>query len=707
MSLAIRDFYRFGDFTVDGEQKVLLQKNSPVPLAPKVFDTLLILIGSSGRIVEKEELMSRLWPNTFVEESNLTFNIQQLRKALGDNARQPRFVETVARRGYRFIAEIQENPPNETKGTQSLPAIAEERPLPQKASYFTVAAFSFLLVGLVAGIVWFTQRQRSVFANSATILSKPFKSEKFVTGGVVRAVITPDGKYVAFTSDNGGKQTIWLRQLETSENIQIVPPSDYTYLGLAVSHDGNSLFFVRKSLSNPPLSELYRVMTFGGIPTKIIDRTEGTVSASPDDRQICFTRCNYKDDDFCSLNLVDVDGTNERSLFTTKRPTRLAGVQFSPDGKSLAFASGESSNGATDFHLMLLDLSTGSVRQLTNKNFFDITNLKWLPDRTGLLIAAKENYEARIRIWLVSSDTGEAKPVTRDATDYVNLSLDTAADKMIATHTSNTFHLFVSSVNDIANPKTLSIARTGLAFAPDGRIVYEGDDGDIWAINRNGGEQRQLTNNSFSDLFPCASPDNRYLYFSSNRSGSSQVWRMNVDGTNQLQVTKREGGAPKFATSDGRWIYFESTLHQTLWRVASDGSEESEVSSNKLNSPAFSPDGQKVAYFFRDQHNNRLKIGVMLMANKTLLKIFDLGENASERGKISWQQDGNSFYYVAMNGPENLLWHQSLGENQQPQMIANLGSEDISDFALAPDGNTFAFIRGKWIYEAVLIEGLQ
>jgi len=108
MSLAIGHVYRFGDFKVDTDQKVLLHKDKPRPLTPKVFDTLLVLIENSGRIVEKEKLMSRIWPDTFVEEANLTFNIQQLRKALGDDARHPQFIETVARRGYRFIAHVEE-----------------------------------------------------------------------------------------------------------------------------------------------------------------------------------------------------------------------------------------------------------------------------------------------------------------------------------------------------------------------------------------------------------------------------------------------------------------------------------------------------------------------------------------------------------------------------------------------------------------------
>src|SRR5690349_18139964 len=109
MSLTVKHFYRFGDFTVDTDQKVLLCRGKPLPLTPKVFATLLILIENSGRIVEKEAMMNRLWPNTFVEEANLGFNIQQLRKALGDDARHPRFIETVSRRGYRFIASVEES----------------------------------------------------------------------------------------------------------------------------------------------------------------------------------------------------------------------------------------------------------------------------------------------------------------------------------------------------------------------------------------------------------------------------------------------------------------------------------------------------------------------------------------------------------------------------------------------------------------------
>src|SRR5204862_3655358 len=112
--------YQFTEFSLDSGQKSLLHHGAPVALAPKAFDTLLILIENSGQLVSKEELMRQVWPNTFVEEGNLTFNIKELRKLLGDDARKPRFIETVPRRGYRFIAPIEEPPSNGSLSSVSI-----------------------------------------------------------------------------------------------------------------------------------------------------------------------------------------------------------------------------------------------------------------------------------------------------------------------------------------------------------------------------------------------------------------------------------------------------------------------------------------------------------------------------------------------------------------------------------------------------------
>jgi len=710
MALVIGHCYQFGEFTVDCDQKVLLRNGSPLPLAPKVFDTLLFLVDNNGRLVEKDELIKQLWPNTFVEESNLTFNIQQVRKILGDNAREPRFIETVAKRGYRFIAEVtdtnQKPQPDSTATVESEKlSPAEFRPALKKPYLPVVLASSILLLAAVVFAAWFIKSRSTVAGSLVPLLNTPFKSEKFASSGFVRAVITPDGKYVAYTVETQNKQSIWLRQLETSENIQIVPPTDDQYLGMATSRDGNSLYFVRRALSDPPISELYRVMTFGGIPVKITQHTEGTVSLSPNDKEISFIRCRYQDEDFCSLMLIDSNGKNERKLLTRRSPIRLAAVQYSPDGRSIAFASGESANGANNFRAMVLDLSTGVERQVSPKTFFNITSLKWLPNGNELLLAARENENGRSRICYVSTLTGETRPLTKDAVDYITFSLDQVADKLVATYTSNTFHLFTGRIGELNKARELAVAG-GVSVGPDGKIVYAGNDGDLWMIDSDGSERRQLTNNPFSDGSPRFSQDGRYIFFTSTRSGTAQVWRMNTDGSDQVQITSRDGGLPKYVTADGRLVYFESTLHQTLWRVSTNGGDETEVSKVKMSSPTFSGDGKLVAYFFRDE-TNRLQIGVMSLDTGLEIRAFTLTNNSHQRGRIAWLPDNKSFYYVTVSGSQSFLWLQSLYGANAPQQVADLGDDEIADLALSPADGSLAFIRGRWLHEAVLIEGLK
>src|SRR6266446_8031192 len=106
MSQQTRHLYEFGAFTLDVEESRLLRGGQPVPLKPKVLETLFVLVESGGRVIDKEVLMKRLWPDSFVEDANLAVNISQLRKALGDDENGGHFIETVPKRGYRFAAQV-------------------------------------------------------------------------------------------------------------------------------------------------------------------------------------------------------------------------------------------------------------------------------------------------------------------------------------------------------------------------------------------------------------------------------------------------------------------------------------------------------------------------------------------------------------------------------------------------------------------------
>jgi DNA-binding winged helix-turn-helix (wHTH) protein len=123
MSFVNKHLYQFKDFRLDTKEKILMRDNEPVSLTPKMFEMLSVLVENHGKLIQKEELMKKIWADSFVEESNLTFNIRQLRKVLGDDAQNPTYIKTVPRHGYRFIApvvEITEEQSAET--TENLPA---------------------------------------------------------------------------------------------------------------------------------------------------------------------------------------------------------------------------------------------------------------------------------------------------------------------------------------------------------------------------------------------------------------------------------------------------------------------------------------------------------------------------------------------------------------------------------------------------------
>ena len=697
--------YEFGEFRLDPENKSLFCEDQPVLITPKVFDTLQYFVENPGRLLKKDELLTKIWEERFVEESNLTFNIRMLRLALKDDAQQPRYIQTVPRRGYRFIAEVKQQSSAVTEPIQTaVEARAETLPNAPPRAYLKIALLSVLIAGSVAFAYWFLSSRRTrASSRLAPILSAPFKSEKFSNTGNRNGVITPDGKYVAYTSESGGKHSVWLRQLETSENIQIVPPGDKAVEGLAFSNDGNSLYFVRESPEDLAKA-IYRVMTFGGIPARIAERAENWISVSPDDRQVSFVRCEYQPDDHCSLFVVGVDGRNERKVLTRSRPTRISDHQFSPDGKSIVFAYGQSTDGGSDFHLARLDLATGAESQVSPKAFFVIKCLRWLPGTEDVILTAKENGDGRLRVWLVSTVTGTPRVVTDDAANYNMINLNRAADKMIATQVSNSFHVYFVPGNEFGSAKSLAAARS-VAFAPNGKIMYVGDDGDIWTINRDGGEQRQLTNHPATDRCPLASPDGQYIFFNSNRTGLDQLWRMNADGSNQIQLTREVGGCPQFVSADGKWIYLDSGLLATLWRIPNGGGQEERLSERRVLGPAFSPDGSLVAFFFRDvEQTNRVKLAVMSVASQQIIKTVSLPDESPAGVKIAWSEDDKYFYYVTTNGSKYYLWHQPLA-GDRPRLIADF-DEEVGDFAFAPNGAGLALVRGQWIHELVLIKGL-
>jgi eukaryotic-like serine/threonine-protein kinase len=711
MSLETHSF-EFDEFLLDGKEKVLLRDGKPLQITPKAFQLLEILVENHGHLVERNELLNKVWADSFVEEGNLTFTIQLLRKVLGDDKRNPRFIETVPKRGYRFVAKVKEvfrQPDTQDKieTDNSQKQVIVTKSWTNRQRLFVAAVAVFLLTAAISIGSWYFRSKD--LANNAPILSTPFDLEKLsTTGKVLRAVVSPDGKNLLYV--NGAfteKQSVWLRQLASGNNTEIIPPSDHTYYGLEVSPDSNFLYFNRSSKTNPQ-QDIYRVPISGGIPQKILENTEGWMSLSPDSQQISFVRCLRREEENCTLLIADAaSGKNEKRLVSRPRPFRIGDNQFSPNGKTIAFAVGQSQNGANEFGLLEVSLENGAERELTKEKFFNIKGLAWLPENSGLLITASRIPTKQFRIWEVSTATGSVQPLTKDAENYAELSLDKAATTLVSTQTMQNYQLSVLNRENLSNPRILADG-SRVTFSPDGKIFFaslmSGND-EIWSINSDGSNQRQLTNDPADDSAPIVSGNSKTIFFASNRTGNAQTWRMDADGSNQIQITDKEPGTPLFVSPDGEWLYYHRSLKKTLWKIPTKGGQEQLVLNRFAHHFAFSPDGGKVA-FLEDRDGDKFIEIVSSVDGQTVksLKITDYKPVINE---INWMPDGQEIAYVAAGDKQNFVLHRQSIDGGASEKIADLGNEQINSFAISPDGKNFAVVKGGWRHDAVLLKGLR
>ncbi|HSB12550.1 MAG TPA: winged helix-turn-helix domain-containing protein [Blastocatellia bacterium] len=754
MSLLIDHLYRFGDFTLNSDQRTLLRKGRPRPLAPKVFDTLLILVEKNGRLVGKDELMSRLWPDTFVEDANLTFNIQQLRKALGDKARKPVYIETVTRRGYRFIAPVEEvlsegtgsrisdqfeiadpqsikpgnepesapdgqdfgvvakkaNEKQQTAAQQSLSAVPGSDTGSTSSKHRSMLLTAAILT-ILGGIVLVSWRFSDLYpadrrAEIKTVFAVPPRIEKLTATGQSRhAAISPDGKYVAYTRSFEKKASVWLRQLATNNNVEIVPGGGAIF-GLAFANSGEFLYFARRgeAISEPLLyhTALYRVSLVGGVPTKIVDTLEGNFSISPDDKQIAFIRqsLNRDGEREYALMVVNSDGTGLRTLFVGTHPDHLDLPVWSPSDQSIICSYGSSDGGGQKVRLIQVKLADGTMKELTSDKFFHISRVAWLPDKSALIMTARKALGYNNQLWRVSYPSMESRQVTDDLSDYLDLSVASSTDSAVASQTTRVSDIWVGSSSEPQRLKKITQGINDFCWAPNGRLVYSSTltgNIDLWIMQPDGSEQRQLTVKSGVNLRPAVPPDNRYIVFMSNRTGSFQAWRMNLDGTNQIQLT--DGAAKDYSSisPDGDWVFYNTADDWHLWRVSIDGGEPVQLTPYIAARPAVSPDGKMVACVGRNESSRKLLI--LSSESGQLLKEFRFFGWGS---RLQWRQDGKALFYCSQQNGVDTIMEQSL-DGGLLQQIVDLDEDELFDFGYSADSQSFAVIRGGWHHDVVLI----
>jgi eukaryotic-like serine/threonine-protein kinase len=588
-----------------------------------------------------------------------------------------------------------------------------------KKAVIAVAAIVLIagvaVVGIGGAIVFRYYGSRGDSASKLPARPSNIKMTRLTVNGKTQdAAISPDGKTVVYVLLDGGKKSLWIRQVATSSNIQIVAPSEANIGRETFSPDGNYVYYQASDKDNPG-GALFQVPAFGGVPRKILSNIASVIALSPDGRRFAFIRNDNAATGEDQLIVANADGSNESKLAARKGDAFFvsSGLSWSPDGKFIASPAGAYAGG---FHLTVLtvDAQTGEQKEITSKKFSDVGRVSWLSDGSGVIVNSTEIGAAQSQIWLIPYPMGEAQQITHDLNDYGGTSLTADSRSLVTVQWDVTANLWVAPMSDLTHGKQVTSAKLegdrGLAWTPDGKIVYTSlaaGNLDLWIMNADGTNQKQLTTDPREDSAPVVSHDGRYIVFNSMRGPLPSVWRMNIDGSNVKQLTDKEDYLLGI-TADSKSIFFTSwrTTKMSLWRMAMDGGEPVQISNLFISGASISPDGKWMACRYRNEEPNSLaKVIILPVEGGTPTKSFDMPDTIVSNSP-GWFPDGKSLI-VRDNRTGTLnLWSLPLDGGPMKQ-LTDFKPDNLFAGALSRDGKLMVLSRGTVTSDVILISDFR
>jgi eukaryotic-like serine/threonine-protein kinase len=562
-----------------------------------------------------------------------------------------------------------------------------------------------------------------VLASSAFILHRalwkdmhvvPFQNMRISrltnTGHANGAAISPDGKYVVHVVSGAGQQSLWVRQVATSSNVQIVPPAEVQYWGLTFSNDANFVYYVMYDQS-PPAS-LYQVPTLGGAAKKLIEGVDSPVTLSPDGKQLAFVR-DYPSQGERTLIVANADGSGERKLVTRKRPEYCFEPAWSPDGKTIAMSTKSHDASGSFMSLVGVSVSDGTETPITNQRWMTIGRPAWLKDGSGLVMTAVDQVSRMSQVWHLSYPSGEARRITNDVNDYRSVTMTADSSALVTVQKDQLSNVWtLSASGDASRASQVTSGKyngwNGLAWTPGGQIVYTSNasgNPDIWIMDADGTNQKQLTANAASNIYPVVSPDGRYVVFVSERTGTPAIWRMNIDGSNLKQLNDTKSYLPQ-VSPDSRWVVYGNfdSGKWTLWKMSIDGGNAVRLSDQSAETSAISPDGKLIAYSYMDEQANwQHRIAVMPFEGGPPIKTFDVSQTAG--WTLRWAT-GRSLTYIDTRSGVSNIWSQPL-DGGKPTQLTDFKADQIFCFDWSADGKQLAASRGLVTTDVVLISDFK
>jgi Tol biopolymer transport system component/DNA-binding winged helix-turn-helix (wHTH) protein len=631
---------RFGVFEANLGSGELHKHGVKVPLPGQPFQVLAILLERSGELVTREELRRQVWrDDTFVDfEQALNTAIAKIRHALGDDADNPRFVETLPRRGYRFIAPV---------GKPVSQARAPKRRFARLSPKWILLTIGLTAIVLLASFgLWHIRREIPLTAASPLEIV-PLTA---LAGDQRSPTFSPDGSRVAFSNYDGNNSGIYIAMIGGEKPLRL------TDFGLAPawSPDGRQVAFVRRK-GEKELSAIYVVPALGGTPRQLytgyIDATFiESLSWSPDGESLAFAQ-REPDNIHAWIALLSLADNSTRPLTSSSPQDHDFIPAFSPDGRSVAFARGSNSGVAND--LFVIPAKGGEAKRLTfdNRAIFGLT---WTPNSRELVFSSARG--GIPILWRVPISGGTPQPFAGISTvawfPTISPKGNQLAFRNSARH-DTVWRLDLADEKQRRGPPQCVIATKGLNWRPDvspdgSKIAFESIQtglglSEIWTCNSDGSNCAQVTSLHGTAGTARWSPDGRYIAFEFRPKERSEVYLVDLNGGTPRVLSTLPGAdnlAPNWS-GDGQWIYFTSNSGGgpfQLWKVRATGGAPVQVTKNG--------------------------------------GVYGI-ESA----------DARSLYYAKYEVPG--IWKMSLPGGKETRVLDRSGGEDWSNWALTPNGIYF------------------
>ncbi len=540
-------------------------------------------------------------------------------------------------------------------------------------------------------------------------------------GKAADLTISPDGRYVGWIVRDGEKESLWVRQVATGSDVQVLPSDNLPFNGLGFSPDGNYLYFVRADKATFNYSYLYKMASLGGAATQLVRDVDTGVTFSPDGKQISYMR-GAPDAGVWKLMIASADGAGERQLTSIQSVVSfgyIAAPAWSPDGKTIALSLWEVGQGQHPV-LKIVSTADGSSRNLyTPEPGSALGHPVWLPDGSGLLLTVRAgNPGARGQIWYIRYPSGEVRHFTNDPTDYSTccLSLTQDGKTLAVMQDSPTANLWVTRAGALDEAQQISSGEPhALAgWTTDGKVLTAGSDGHVETMAPERGNAVHLSLREPAQTLPVACGDGRYLVYGVRTGATSDVWRVDAaDGANPTQITHlgsaTMNGRSRIACSpDGKWAAFlvnNPAAGVSAWRVPIDGGPGTKLIDN-IDRPriAISPDGNMVAVHLwgKTATSPSVLAAIPALGGEPLYR-FDAPPGMFG---LAWSPDGKAFHYALTREGISNLWEQPL-TGGPPKQLTRFKTEQILDFAWSHDGKQLVLSRGNPNSNVVLISNFQ